>query len=158
MASWIPYKHFSTNISLSKDQAVQVLSQGIPPWDFKSAFRFWEKQDGYEGSVSKRGFTFRRKISGRDSFLPSGFGRFVVIENGTRIEIYIVAPTIVLFIPVILFFGLIGLAILVAAQLVGLLLVGFAILFFGLFVKEFAEEAPRAEDFIRQILSEYTTN
>jgi|GEM_PF-2697835 len=154
MAKLIPYKRISINTALSKDELIVILSQALPPLVVRWYWP-WQKVEGYWGSVDKRGFVFRRNITGTDSFLPSGFGRFVTNDHGTRVDIHIVAPAIVVFVPIIIFLGAISVTSMFAPFPFGLIALPFAIGFCVFFIQEFNDESPKAEQYIRTILDKY---
>jgi hypothetical protein len=102
MFSLIPYKHLAITTNLSiKDSAILIADNiSAPP---TSLFRR-SSGSGFEGSVSRDGFTINRIIHYRNSFLPVLNGRFSPHKRGTKIEIYITLHPIILILSPIFFY------------------------------------------------------
>jgi len=108
-SSWIAERHvLTTQLSASECEArLRARIAGWPQWRPT-------REHPVAGTVSPRGFSLTRAISGRNSFQTEARGTFTTLERGTRIEVTL-GPS-----PVVLVFLLIWLALFLAFLIGGL--------------------------------------
>lgn len=93
------YKRFTIDSPLSQEEAVERLSAVVAPTQW---FSVWvdQRQELFEGFVSRDEFQINRIIQYRNSFLPILYGRFYPRETGLQIRIVMTLHPIVLIIAV----------------------------------------------------------
>ena len=163
MFSLIPYKHFEIYTNLSAENAAYLIADNISA-PSSSIFGVHSKR-GFEGSVSRDGFTINRIHHGRNSFLSVVNGRFKSINKGTKIDFYITLHPIVIIFAAPIFcslFGLIGETPIkdffssgghISAALIDSM--GKFGIIYLLFFLIFGFESKKAEKFVREIFEKH---
>jgi len=80
----VPYFRFVGEADVPIDKVIARLTPHVAARKWLS----WKRPDTeFEGSVSQRGFSLNKIISGRDSFNPLIVGRFAALASGTRVTV-----------------------------------------------------------------------
>lgn len=84
--TFLPYEHYTIKTSLSTDDIITRLKEGLDEW--KSMRWFWSKNTHpYEGAVDGMTFRMRRIIRYRNSFLPTVSGSITQRHGVSLVEI-----------------------------------------------------------------------
>jgi hypothetical protein len=86
--SWLPYHQFEINSPLPLASALDAIRTRTEPvkW-FRWRWPSSRNDDRFEGEVTNNGFTVRRIIGYRNSFLPEITGAIAAAGRGSRIVI-----------------------------------------------------------------------
>ncbi len=156
MITFIPYKHFSINTTLSLEYLLNLISSSISP----AKYSVWESpvsnRKKFHGTVSAQGFTISIPQDMQNSFTIFMFGRFIPTQNELKIDVRLTLHPLIM-IPIslvwlIFVFGFIyhlaTTGIVLDKILLGIIL-SYLFMWFA-----FSIEASQLERFIRTLIEE----
>lgn len=169
MIFWLPYLKFTIDSNLSKREIISRLVDSVS--EPRRNGQLWEtRAKKFEGNLSESGFTIKRIIRYRNSFLPMINGKFQAQKNGTRILITIQLHPLVLVFMLWWMSPLIGMSLLLLLSLVasiitkGAIEIGILGIFLGLIgmltfgyfltLTGFSVEANKARQILDELLVE----